>query len=137
LIQPIKIDITSFKRKSIIKTEWLNGNVPLKKGFLGGELTPQNISIDHIKPRSQGGRSELSNYVLMTIENNGKKSSDDIFYYATKENTEQYFKAFEGIKLGKYQGEDYLKMISKTLRKLWQKSPVTKDIEMWDVLRRY
>ena len=57
--------------------------------------------------------------------------------YATKENTEQYFKAFEKCDVGAVKGTDYLGMLSKTLRKLWRKSPFTKNQEMWDVLKRH
>ena len=137
MIQPIKIDTTSFKRKSVIKTEWLNGNVPLKKGFLGGDLTPENATLDHALAKSKGGRSRLSNYLIMTAENNNKKADKDIFEFATEENTKAYFKAFEGTRFDKYTGEDYLKMLSNTLRELWEQSPIVKHLEMWEVLKRY
>lgn len=132
MIQPI-----SFQRKSIIKTEFQKGNIPLKKGFLGGDLTIENVSLDHMLAHSKGGRSKLSNYVLMTMKNNNKKADKDIFEFATKENTEQYFKAFEGVRFGKYTGEQYLSMISRTLRNLWEQSPITKDKEMWEILKRW
>ena len=59
------------------------------------------------------------------------------FEFATKESTEAYFKAFEGANLGKYTGEQYLSMISRTLRQLWQQSPIVKHLDMWEVLKRY
>ena len=126
-----------FQRISPIKTAFKDGVLPLKKGFFGGDLTPKNVSLDHMLAKSKGGKSKLSNYVLTTSENNNLKGDMDIFRFATKENTEQYFKAFEGVKLGKHTGEQYLAMISRTLRELWTKSPITKDLEMWDILKRY
>ena len=71
------------------------------------------------------------------MENNNLKADRDIFEFATKENTEQYFKAFEGVQLGKHTGEQYLSMISRTLRELWEQSPIVKHLEMWEVLKRY
>ena len=36
------IDTIPFKYKSILKTEWLKGNMPtVKKGIYGGILTPK------------------------------------------------------------------------------------------------
>lgn len=132
MIQPI-----SFCRKSPIKTAYKEGTLPLQKGFLGGDLTPENVSLDHMLAKSKGGKSKLSNYVLTTTKNNNLKADRDIFEFATKENTEQYFKAFEGVQLGKHTGEQYLSMISRTLRELWEQSPITKNLEMWEILKRY
>lgn len=137
MINPIKIDTTTFKRKSPIKTEYQKGNIPLKKDFFGGELTPETATLDHALARAKGGRSRMSNYIILNAKNNNLKGDMDIFQFATKENTEQYFKAFEGVKLGKHTGEQYLAMISRTLRELWVKSPITKDLEIWDILKRY
>ena len=131
------IPAISFCRKSPIKTAYKEGSLALQKGFLGGELTPENVSLDHMLAKSKGGRSKISNYVLTTMENNNLKADRDIFEFATKENTEAYFKAFEGAKLGKYTGEQYLSAISRTLRELWEQSPITKNLEMWEVIKRY
>ena len=38
--------------------------------------------------------------------------------------------------LDKYTGEDYLKMLSRTLRELWEQSPIVKHLEMWDLGKR-
>ena len=79
----------------------------------------------------------MSNYIILNVQNNNKKADRDIFEFATKESTEAYFKAFEGANLGKYTGEQYLSMISRTLRQLWQQSPIVKHLDMWEVLKRY
>ena len=131
------IPAISFCRKSPIKTAYKEGKIPLEKGFLGGVLTPENATLDHALAKSKGGRSRLSNYVIMTAKNNNKKADRDIFEFATEENTKAYFKAFEGTKFDKYTGEDYLKMLSRTLRELWEQSPIVKHLEMWEVLKRY
>jgi cytochrome b involved in lipid metabolism len=66
-----------------------------------------------------------------------KRGKADIFQYATKENTEAYFEVFENCNIGTVKGTDYLAMLSRTLRKLWKQSPLTKKEDMWEVLKRY
>lgn len=127
----------SFCRKSPIKTAYKEGKVPLKKDFLGGDLTPENATLDHALARSKGGRSRLSNYIILTAENNNLKADRDIFELATEENAKVYFKAFEGTQCGKYTGEQYLSMLAKTLKNLWEQSPITKNLEMWEILKRW
>ena len=79
MIKPIKPILIPFTRKSVLKTEYQKGNTPLEKDFFGGELTPDNATVDHIKPKCRGGKSKLSNYVILTQQNNNLKSDRDIF----------------------------------------------------------
>ena len=137
MIQPIKLTTIAFGYKSKLKTEFKNGNIPLEKGFYGGKLDKKNATLEHCKPHSKGGKSKLSNYVIATAQNNMKRSNDDIFKYATEENTKAYFKVFENCNVGDTSGIDYLKGLSKTLRELWKQSPIVKHLEMWEVLKRY
>lgn len=137
MIPPIKIEQIPFKRKSILKTEYQKGNIPLEKDFFGSPLTPKNVTIDHIKPKSKGGKSKLSNYILLTVENNNKKASRDIFEFAKEEDTEAYLNAIENANIDKNTCETYLKNVTRTLRTLWEQSPLTKDKEMWKILKRY
>lgn len=131
------IQAISFCRKNIIKTEYQKGNIPLKADFFGGEIDPKTATLDHIKAKSKGGRSKISNYVILNVENNCKKADRDVFEFATKEATEEYFEALKNADLGKYTGEQYLSMISRTLRELWEQSPIVKHLEMWEVLKKY
>lgn len=137
MIQPIKLNRIIFERKSPLKDALKDGVLPLTKDFLGGELTAQTATIDHVLAKCKGGKSKMSNYVLMNNKNNNLKGCSDIFEFATKENTEAYFKAFEGVQLKRHTGEQYLSMLARTLRELWEKSPVTKGKEMWEVLKRW
>ena len=137
MIIPIKIEQIPFKRKSPIKTEYQKGNIPLKKDFFGGELTPETATLDHALARAKGGKSRMSNYIILSAKNNNLKGDRDIFEFATEENTEAYFNALENVQLGKHTGEQYLSMLSRTLRTLWEQSPITKDKEMWKILKRW
>lgn len=137
MIKPLEPNTINFGYKSILKDEYRKGNIPITKGFYGGKLSPKNVSLEHCQAHCKGGKSNLANYVLTTAENNMKRGKADIFQYATKENTEAYFKVFENCDIGTVKGTDYLAMISKTLRKLWKQSPLTKKEDMWEVLKRY
>ena len=137
MIKPIKPILIPFKRKSPIKTEYQKGNIPLEKDFLGGELTPETATLDHALARAKGGKSRMSNYIILSAKNNNLKGDRDIFEFATEENTEAYFNALENVQLGKHTGEQYLSMLSRTLRTLWEQSPITKDKEMWKILKRW
>ena len=107
MIKPVQAtNQIAFQRKSIIKTEWLQGTIPLERGFFGGKLTKQNVTLDHVQAKCKGGASNLSNYVLATAKNNGMKGKGDIFQYATKENTEAYFKVFENCNIGTVKGPE-------------------------------
>lgn len=133
----MKIQAISFCRKSPIKTAFKEGKVPLEKDLMGGILTSENATLDHALARCKGGKSRLSNYSVMSAANNNLKGDKDIFEFITEENTKQYFKAFEGADLGKYTGEQYLTMFARTLKQLWEESPITKNLEMWEVLKRW
>ena len=137
MIPRIETNPITFGYKSILKDEYRKGNIPITKGFYGGKLSPKNVSLEHCQAHSKGGKSNLANYVLTTAENNMKRGNADIFQYATKENTEAYFDVLEKCNIGTLKGTDYLAMLSKTLRKLWKQSPFTKNVEMWEVLKRY
>ena len=79
----------------------------------------------------------MHNFVLATAQNNNKRGNDDIFKYATEKHTTDYFESMKKCKIGDVQGADYLKGLAKTLRGLWEQSPLMKHKEMWEVLKRY
>ena len=137
MIQPIKLTTIAFGYKSKLKTEFKNGNIPLEKGFYGGKLDKKNVSLEHCKAHSKGGKSQLTNFVLATAQNNNKRGNSDIFQFATEENTQAYFEAFENIDIGNIKGTDYLKGLAKTLRGLWDQSAIMKHKKMWEVLKRW
>ena len=55
----------SFGYTSILKTHWKNGLMPtVTKGLYGDELTLENVSLEHIKPHSWSGTTDLYNLAL-------------------------------------------------------------------------
>ena len=118
MILPIKPSLISFKYKSILKTLFKNGELPsVVKGLYGGVLTKNNVTLEHIKAKSKGGASKLSNYAIATFKNNNKRGNLPITEFLTKESAREYLKQFENVKLPNFDGEQYIKDIIKTLKK--------------------
>lgn len=117
-ILPIKNPVV-FRYKSVLKSEWLKGNMPeVRYGLYGGELTKQNVTLEHIKPHSKGGKTELSNLALAVDSNNFKRSSKPIGKYLTSEMFENYCKQFEDVKLPTFDGKKYIINLAKTVDRM-------------------
>ena len=71
-----------FGYKSQLKTLYKQRKLEGLKSFSGQELT--QISVDHIKPKSKGGKSNLGNYVLTNQQENSERGSKNIDYYLEK-----------------------------------------------------
>lgn len=115
----MKVTAISFGYSNRLKTLWKNGELPtVTKGLYGGTLTKDTISLEHLKPHSQGGSTTMYNLALATVENNQKRANKPLQDFLTKENLENYLKQFEGIKLKKFDGDRYIEQILKTLKRL-------------------
>lgn len=109
----------SFTYKSVLKTEWLKGNMPsVTHGIYGGILTKDNITLEHIKPHSKGGKTSLKNLALAVDENNFKRGSKPIGQFLTKEMFEQYIEQFKNIFLPDFNGKEYAENLTKTVERL-------------------
>lgn len=104
---------------SILKTEFRQNKLKsIKYGFYGDRLTQENVSLEHLKPHSQGGPTLLNNLVLTSKRNNSFRGNKDIREVANKENIYKYLLQFVGIDTGRFNGDKYIKLIVKTLRSL-------------------
>lgn len=113
------IDTIPFKYKSILKTEWLKGNMPsVTNGIYGGKLTKKNVTLEHIQPHSKGGKTELRNLALAVNVNNFKRSSKPLSTCLTRDMFETYCKQFEDIKLPDFDGKKYVIDLAKTVDRL-------------------
>lgn len=113
------VDTTPFKYKSVLKTEWLKGNMPsVKHGLYGGELTKKNVTLEHLKPHSKGGKTELRNLALAVDVNNFERSSKPLGTCLSKDMFEAYCKQFEDIKLPNFDGKSYIINLAKTVDRL-------------------
>lgn len=118
LIIPINPDIT-FGYHNVLKTQYLKGNLKsVKYGFYGDRLTRKNVSLEHLKAKSKGGKSELENFVLASKAKNQARGNKDIKPFVDKETAMRYLLQFVGIKVENFNGDNYIRAIIKTLKKL-------------------
>lgn len=117
MIQPVKT--ISFGYKSIVKTLYKNGALPsVKVDIYGQKLTPANVTLEHIIPKSKKGASSLKNYALATAKANQERSSDPLLKHTTIENIKAYLEQFKGIKKPQFNGDEYIKGVTNTLRRI-------------------
>ena len=118
IIEPIKPQPT-FGYSNILKTEWLNGNLKtVKKGFYGDILTKKTVSLEHLKPASQGGKTSTKNLVLASKRMNQARGCEDLKKFANKKNIIEYLMQFIGVKTKQFNGDEYISNIIETLKTL-------------------
>lgn len=106
----------AFGYKSILKTYWREGKLPtVKKDIYGKPLI--EATIEHIRPRSKRGKSNLFNYALANPQDNFKRGSDPIMEHTTFENVYNWFKQFVNVKLPHLDGQTYIKNTAKKFGK--------------------
>lgn len=118
IIQPIPPNSPTFGYNHPLKTMFLKGKLPIKWGFYGGRLNAKNCSLEHLKPHSQGGKTELDNLVLSTKNNNQNRGAEPLKDYITIKNVTRYLQQFVNIKIGDFNGNEYIQKILKTLGEL-------------------
>lgn len=115
-IFPIK-HIT-FKTKHLLKTYWLEGKLPsVTHGLYGGKLTKDTVTLEHILPHSKGGKTKLNNLALSKNINNWSRGNKPLSEFLNKETFKQYCEQFKGVKLPLFNGEEYIKQITRTVEK--------------------
>ena len=117
-IQPIPPNSPTFGYLHQLKTLYRQGNLPVKYGFYGDKLTQKNVSLEHLKPHSKGGKTELSNLVLASKHKNQTRGNSDIRNFANKETIIKYLSQFIDVKIEGFDGNKYINGIIKTLRNL-------------------
>ena len=109
----------SFGYSSPLKTEFKKGRLPsVKFGFYGDKLDISNVSLEHVKAKSKGGLSVISNYVLASKRMNNLRGNDDLINYFNPKTAQEYLEQFWDIKIGKMSGREYVKLIVKTINEL-------------------
>ena len=119
-MQVKRVDTTkpqvTFTYSNILKTLYKRGKLPsVKYDISGRRLTKKNATLDHIKPKSQGGKSVLSNYMLATNEFNSLRGAKPITDFLTVEGLSRYINQFIGVVVDGFNGNEYVKMILKTI----------------------
>ena len=115
----IPITPISFGYKNILKTYFQKGKLPtVTKGFYGGELTFDNVTLEHLLPTSKKGLTKLNNLVLSKDINNWNRGNRPLSQFYDPDIFKAYCKQFEGVKLPLFNGDDYIKQITKTVERL-------------------
>jgi len=114
-MNPQPVDTITFGYHHPLKTMYIKGKLPIKYGFYGGILNKKNVSLEHLKPHSQGGKTELDNLVLSTKSNNQNRRAEPLSHYITIKNVTRYLQQFIDVKSGDFNGNEYIQKILKTL----------------------
>lgn len=105
--------------QSRLKTLWKQGQLPtVKRGLYGDILTHKNLSLEHLKPHSKGGKTVLSNLALASKAKNSARSSEPLKKYLTQEMIDNYLKQFENVYKRGFSGNKYIEMLRKTIKEL-------------------
>ena len=108
----------SFGYSSPLKSLYLKGQLPVKYGFYGDRLNTKNVSLEHLLPRSKGGKTSLDNLVLASKEKNQKRGNQPISKYINFEAMQTYIDQFKNVKTNGFNGNEYIKNILKTVTEL-------------------
>lgn len=104
---------------SILKTLWKRGKLAsVKRGLYGDILTKDNLSLEHLKPHSKGGKTVLSNLALASKEKNNFRNSKPLKDFLTSEMVDNYLKQFKDIHARGFSGNRYIEMLRKTFKEL-------------------
>ena len=122
MIIPIVISQISFENKSILKTEYERGRIPLKRDITGHKLKKGYESVDHTIPKSKGGKSNLYNYSLMDSIANNKRGNKPIKPFIDLESLVEYVSVMLDVKTPDLDGVDYVKKWLKTLLKAFKEN---------------
>ena len=115
--KPVPYPIT-FQYHNILKTQYLKGNLKeVKYGIYGDKLTKKTVSLEHIVPKSKGGKTELSNLALASKRMNHARSNKPIKDFLTAENLTRYIEQFMNIKIPEFDGVKYVKELLKSINK--------------------
>jgi hypothetical protein len=116
LVQGVPPYNPNFQYSSPLKTLWRKGKLPsVKYGFYGDVLTQRNISLEHLKAHSKGGKTNLTNLVLASKAKNNARGNESIKDYLTVENVVRYLKQFKDIRIKDFDGNKYIAGVLATL----------------------
>ena len=120
IVQPIEPTIT-FGYSSPVKTLYKKGKLPsVIYDFYGDKLTVKNCTVEHLKCVAYGGKTTLDNVVLSTANKNQERGIRDLKEVFSWENAGRYLEQFKDVVIGKFNGNEYIKGILKTINELLQ-----------------
>ena len=115
LVQGVPPYNPNFQYSSPLKTLWRKGKLPVKYGFYGDILTQRNVSLEHLKAHSKGGKTNLANLVLASKAKNNARGNDPINDYIDIKTVMKYLAQFKDVRLQGFDGNKYIAGIVATL----------------------
>lgn len=113
------VDTISFGYQHPLKTLWKKGLLPtVKKGFYGDKLTMKTVSLEHLQPKSQGGKTSLDNLVLASKRTNNLRGDKPLQLFIMKQKAIEYFYQFINIKIKGFDGNKYIESALNKLSEL-------------------
>lgn len=87
----------NFGYSNILKTLYKQGKINPPDFYSGLPLEKDTVSLEHLKPHSQGGRTQLSNLVLTSAKNNNDRGNKNLIGFFNPENAKKYFDYFTNL----------------------------------------
>ena len=109
------VNLTNFGYKHRLKTLYLNGKIKPQYGLYGDKLTKKTVSLEHVLPKSKGGKTELDNLALASIRTNNMRGNKPLNDYLTTKNLVRYINQFMNIKTPEFDGTKYIKGLIATI----------------------
>lgn len=108
----------TFTYSNKLKTLFKKGLLPsVKVDAAGNKLTKKNVTLDHIIPKSKGGKSYTGNYMLAEKRFNSERGADSLFQWTNMEGLVRYLNQFIGVRVKGFVGNDYITEVLQTLEK--------------------
>lgn len=99
-----------------VKKLFDQGKLPtVKRDISGRKLTKGNRTVDHVNPRSKGGKVTDENAMLATAEFNSLRGNRDIKDFITAENFALWAEQYLDINVDGFNGAKYIKGIINTI----------------------
>jgi hypothetical protein len=108
----------TFTYSNKLKTLFKKGLLPtVQVDAAGNKLTNKNVTLDHVIPKSKGGKSYTGNYMLAEKRFNSERGNDPLLKWATPEGLIRYLTQFIGVRARGFIGNEYVLEVLKTLEK--------------------
>ena len=125
MIEPTNSNQLSFKGyQHPLKTRFKKGQMPsVKYGLYGEKIGPDNVSLEHLKPHSWGGKTEWGNLALADRHANSARGSRPLADALSWDMLEKYLSQFNFRIKDVFNGYEYQDKIRQTCEKLGVLNP--------------
>lgn len=112
----LRVQPLSFKAHPL-KKDWLEGQMPsVIHGFYGDILDTKTVTLEHILPKSKGGKSCLSNYALASGPKNWARADKPLAEYFNPEAFKQYCEEMMQVHSKNIDGPSYVEQLIETVK---------------------